>query len=256
MTVTLQVARAVAARNLRHAFKNPALLVPSIAFPLIFLIALAGGLSRISAVPGFGFRSGYTTWTFVFVFLQSAAFGGVFTGFAAAADFESGFARRLLLAAPRRDGVLVGYLVSGLVRFCFTGAVVTLAGLIAGMRLDGDGVQLAGIVGLGLLVNLMGTLWASGIAMRFRTLQAAPLMQTPVFIVLFLAPVYVPLRLLKGWLHGVASVNPVTALLDAGRGLISGAPASVALAYGCAAGIVVLLVLWALGGLRRAERGA
>ena len=37
-----------------------------------------------------------------FVFLQSAAFGGVFTGFAVARDFDSGFARRLLLSAPQR----------------------------------------------------------------------------------------------------------------------------------------------------------
>jgi hypothetical protein len=47
-------------------------------------------------------------------------------------------------------------------------------------------------------------------------------MQTPVFLLLFLAPVYVPLGLLKGWIHAVASINPATAFLDAGRGLISG----------------------------------
>ena len=256
MSATLHVARAVARRNLAHAFKNPALLVPSIAFPLVFLIAFAGGLSRLSGVPGFHFRSGYTTFTFVFVFLQSAAFGGVFTGFAIAADFESGFARRLLLAAPRRIGILLGYLASGLVRFCVTGTVVTVAGLIAGMRLDGDGVQLSGLIGLALLVNLMGTLWAGGIGLRFQTLQAGPLMQTPIFILLFLAPVYVPLHLLKGWLHAVARLNPITALLDAGRGLISGDPVSVALAYACAAALVAVLVLWALSGLRRAEHGA
>ena len=29
--------------------------------------------------------------------------------------------------------------------------------------------------------------------MRFRTVQAGPLMQTPVFLILFFAPVYVPL---------------------------------------------------------------
>jgi ABC-2 type transport system permease protein len=253
---TLQVAGAVARRNLKHAFKNPALLVPSIAFPMVFLIAFAGGLSRIGSVPGFHFGSGYTAFTFVFVFLQSAAFGGVFTGFAVAADFESGFARRLLLAAPHRTGILLGYLASGLVRFALTGSIITVAALIAGMQVGGGGVELVGLLGLALLVNLMGTLWAGGVSLRFQTLQAGPLMQTPIFILLFLAPVYVPLGLLKGWLHGVARLNPITALLDAGRGLIDGSPASVALAYGCAAGMAAFLVLWALRGLRRAERGA
>jgi hypothetical protein len=46
----------------------------------------------------------------------------------------------------------------------------------------------------------------------------------PVFILLFFAPVYVPLALLDGWLHAVAKVKPVTPLLEEGRGLISGSP--------------------------------
>ena len=57
-------------------------------------------------MPGFDFPSGYTAFQFVFVLLQSAAFGGVFTGFGIARDFESGFARRLLLAAPNRIGIV------------------------------------------------------------------------------------------------------------------------------------------------------
>ena len=44
--------------------------------------------------------------------------------------------------------------------------------------------------------------------MRFRTIQAAPLMQMPVFLVLFFAPVYVPLELLEGWIESVAALNP------------------------------------------------
>ena len=60
-------------------------------------------------MPGFDYEPGYTAFQFVFVLLQSAAFGGVFTGFGIARDFESGFARRLLLAAPRRSGIVLGY---------------------------------------------------------------------------------------------------------------------------------------------------
>jgi len=51
----------------------------------------------------------------------------------------------------------------------------------------------------------------------------------------------------------VASVNPVTALLESGRGFISGDPTVVALAFVVAGGLAGLLVLWAWGGLRRAE---
>ena len=79
------VARAVAWRHLHNFFHNPALLLPSLIFPLFFFTAFAGGLSRVANVPGFDFPPGYTAFQFVFVLLQSAAFGGVFTGFAIAA---------------------------------------------------------------------------------------------------------------------------------------------------------------------------
>src|SRR4029077_19006889 len=106
--------RGVAWRSVHNTIVNPAILVPSIIFPLFFLVAFAGGLSRISHVPNFHYKPGYTSFQFVLVFLQSAAFGGVFTGFAVARAFESGFARRLMLGAPRRSGLSPGYVVGAL----------------------------------------------------------------------------------------------------------------------------------------------
>jgi ABC-2 type transport system permease protein len=247
------VALAVAWRGIHNAFTNPAILVPSMLFPLFFFTAFAGGLSRVADVPGFDFPAGYTAFQFVFVFLQSAAFGGIFNGFAIARDFESGFSRRLLLAAPRRSGIVAGYALVALVRWLATAAVVTVVALVAGMEVLGSGVELAGLLGLGLLVNVAALLWAAGVAFRFRTLQAGPLMQVPVFLTLFLAPVYVPLELLDGWIHAVASANPATFLLEAGRGLIAGDPVEVAAAFAVAFGAVALFVLWALRGLRSAE---
>ena len=243
----------IAWRNLHNAFTNPAILLPSMLFPLFFFTAFAGGLSRISDVPGFDFPAGYTAFQFVFVFLQSAAFGGVFTGFAIARDFESGFARRLLIAAGPRSGIIVGYALGALGRWAATAAVVTAVALVSGMEVGGGGVDVVGLVLLGLLLTVTATLWAAGVAMRLRTMQAGPLMQTPVFLILFVAPVYVPLELLRGWIHAVASVNPATFLLEAGRGFIAGDPTEVAAAFGIVLAGVVLFSLWALRGLRAAE---
>jgi ABC-2 type transport system permease protein len=247
------VALAVAWRSIHNYLANPAFLVPSIVFPLFFFTAFAGGLSTIGKVPQFGFATGYTAFQFVFVLLQSAAFGGVFTGFAVAADFDSGVARRLLLAAPKRAGIVVGYAIAALVRALITWALLTAVALLAGMRVDGAGVDLVGLYGLAVIVNVAATLWATGVAMRIRSIQGGPLMQIPVFLILFMAPVYVPLKLLTGWIHAVASVNPATVLIEAGRGFISGSPIHVGLAFSVAAGLVALFVLWARGGLRRAE---
>ena len=131
--------------------------------------------------------------------------------------------------------------------------MLTVVALVAGMQIDGSGVDLVGLYVLAILVNLTATLWAAGVAMRVRSIQGGPLMQLPIFLILFLAPVYVPLDLLSGWIHAVASVNPVTALLEAGRGFISGDPTVVALAFAIAIVLPVVFALWARGGLRRAE---
>jgi ABC-type multidrug transport system permease subunit len=250
---TLDVARAVSWRVLHKFFTDPTFLLPSVAFPLFFFTAFVGGLSNIRNVPGFDFPSGYTAFQFVFVLLQSAAFAGVFTGFGIARDFESGFMRRLMLAAPNRSGILLGFAVSSLVRWLTVAGIVTAVALLARMEIGGNGVDLFGLYALALLLNLAGTLWATGVAMRLRTQQAAPVMQMPVFLILFFAPVYVPLNLLQGWIHGVASVNPITALLEAGRGLISGQPELTLAAFAIAAGLIAAFSLWAVRGLRRAE---
>jgi len=250
----LSVTRAVAWRSIHNTVVNPAILVPSIIFPLFFLIAFAGGLSRISDVPNFHYPPGYTSFQFVFVFLQSAAFGGVFTGFAVARDFNSGFARRLMLSAPKRSGIIAGYVVGALLRWAITGTVVTIAALIAGMNVYGNGAQLLGLLFLGILMNLVAALWACGLAMFLRTEQAGALIQMPVFVLLFLAPVYVPVTLLNGWIHDVAKYNPVTAVLEAGRGLLAASPVRVGIAFLLLVVAALVLSVFARRGLASAER--
>jgi ABC-2 type transport system permease protein len=247
------VAEGVAWRTLKNVVTTPAILLPSILFPLFMFTAFAGGLSQVEELPGFEFDDGYTAFQFVFVLLQSAAFGGVFTGFGVARDFEGGFARRLLLASPRRSGIVLGYAIAAFLRWVIVASLITVVALVVGMEVSGNAFELVGMYSLAFLVNVCGFMWSAGIAMRFRSIQAGPLMQMPVFILLFFAPVYVPLDLLSGAMHAVAVANPITYVLEAGRSLISGRPEEVALAFLLAAALAAGLVLWAFRGLRRAE---
>jgi ABC-2 type transport system permease protein len=247
------VALGVGWRTTHSALTTPNILIPSLAFPLFFFMAFVGGLSQLSNLPGFEFPSGYTAFQFVFVLFQSAAFGGVFTGFGIARDFEHGFTRRLMLAAPHRSAIVVGYGLAALARWAVTATVLTVVALAVGMDVVGSNVDLAAVYLLAALVNACAVSWAAGVATRFRTLQAGPVMQMPVFLILFFAPVYVPLTLLSGWIHAVATVNPVTYFLEAGRGLVAGAPEYVAPAFLVVLGLGLALALWAMRGMRKAE---
>ena len=254
MTSFRSVARGVAWRTLHKMYTNPALLLPSLIFPLFFFTAFAGGLSAISNVPGFDFPSGYTAFQFCFVLLQASAFGGVFTGFGIAMDFESGFARRMMLAAPNRLAIVAGYALAALTRALITMAILFTVALIAGMQVDGSGIDLFGLIGLAVIVNVAAGLWAAGIAMRLRTIQAGPLMQLPVFLILFMAPVYVPVDLIRGWVGAIAPLNPLTLLVDTERALISGQPTLVLAAFAASLGLAAVFAAWAIRGMRSAER--
>jgi len=248
------VAGGVAYRGLKKIATNPQLLLPSLIFPLFFFVAFAGGLSSVGDVPGFDFPSGYTAFQFVFVLLQASAFGGVFTGFGIASDFENGFSRRLFLAAPSRLGVLAGYTIAAMIRAVAVGVLLFVVAIATGMQVDGNGVDLFALIVLALLVNFTAAMWAAGVAMRLRTIQAGPAMQMPVFIILFLAPVYVPLSLLSGWVEAVAHLNPFTALIDGGRDLISGSDVQYGLVFGVAFALGAVFLAWAVRGVRSAER--
>ena len=252
MGAFFSVAGAVAGRQVYKYFANPAFLAPAL-FPLFFFVAFAGGLTRVGDVPGFDYSAGYIAFQYVWALLQAVAMGGAFTGFSIASDFENGFAKRLMLAASNRSGIILGYSVASLVRVTITGTLVTVIALLTGIPMSG-GFDLFGLIGLAILVNVAATLFGAGVAMLMRTQQAGPVIRTPIFLVLFLAPVFVPLNLLRGWIETVARLNPFTTILDAARGFLAGEPTSVLPAYAIGLALIFVFALWALLGLRSAEK--
>ena len=247
-----QVAWAVAGRQTYKYFTNPAFLAPALV-PLFFVVAFAGGLTRVGDIPGFNYAAGYIAFQYVWALLQAVTMGGAFTGFSIASDFENGFARRLMLAASNRYGIILGYTMASLVRAFMTGTLVTVLALVTGMPITG-GFDFFGLIALAILANIAATLFGAGIAMMLRTQQAGPVIRTPIFMVLFLAPVFVPLNLLTGWIETVARLNPFTAILDTSRGFLAGDPQNVVPAFAISAALILVLSLWAVFGLRQAEK--
>ena len=131
----------------------------------------------------------------------------------------------------------------------FTVAVLT------GMEVGAHPGELAGLALLSLVACLAAALWGIGVALRLQTVHAAPLLQVPVFLTLFLCPTFVPLDQLTGWIHAVALANPVTWFLEAGRGLLTGHADATDLRNAALAGTAFLLAtgLWALSALRTVE---
>ena len=155
--------------------------------------------------------------------LQASAFGGVFTGFGIARDFESGFGRRLMLAAPEpASGSSPATRSRRWSARCSSARCSSRSRCSAGMEVSSDAVQLGGLIGLALLVNVAAPHVVDGdrAALPLDPGRAAdadadlpdPLPRARLR----------PAPLLTSWIHAVASVNPITPIVEAKRNLIAG----------------------------------
>jgi ABC-2 type transport system permease protein len=253
MNRDLSVARGVFTRSLKGLVKVPPKTLGPLLAPLFFFAAFSGALSGIENTRGFDYYS-YTAFVYVFILFMSAMFVGIFTSFDVAGDYETGIGRRLMSAAPHRLSIIAGYLAVGVLRTFFTLLVVTGVVVATGMDIKGSPLDFVALIGLALLLNLATTLYGTGLALRLQTRQAGTLVLIPVFMAIFLTPVFTPRDDLSGWVKTAAGLNPITYAMEAGRSLLAGEPEKVALGFACAVGLVVVFFVFAGLGMRKAEQ--
>lgn len=252
MSRSASIVAGVARQCTKKLLAHPQQMVPALLLPLLMFAAFSGALSSLGGQISY---YNYTAFIYVFVLFHSAVFGAAFTAMDVGADFASGWGNRMMLAVPQRIPIIFGYQVVALGRGLFGIAVTFGIAVLTGMPVRGSVLDIAALIVLGLLLNQVAMFYGTGISLRFQSTASGVLVLIPAFMVMFLVPVFVPLSYLSGWLRDVADVNPLTALLEAGRGLMANAPVHVALAFGAAAGMLVVGFLFALTGMRKAERG-
>ncbi|MGD9572501.1 MAG: ABC transporter permease [Thermoleophilia bacterium] len=254
MRHALSVSGGLAWRSLILVRRMPSVFLPSLVMPLFILITTAGAFRGISALPAFAGES-YLAFTIPLATVMGAGFAGINAGMTLARDIEGGFVDRLVASPAPRITLIAGPLAAAAVRSVFTTTVVLAAGLIGGVGLPGAGGTLT-VYLLAIGFSAATACWAMGVALRARTIQAAPLMQVVVFMSVFTSVAYAPQELLTGWLARVARVNPVTYVLEASRAAELGTLGWDELWPGVVAvtGLVAVLGLWALTGLRTLGR--
>jgi ABC-2 type transport system permease protein len=213
---TWQVTSALGRRSMYRIFRVPAAVVPVIVMPIFFVVAFGGAFSSLVDIPGFP-TDNALNWFLPWAILQGAAFAGVGAAFSIATDLENGFMDRLLLAPMRRLTLVTGPCLGAMVRGLLPFLLVTPIAFVGGARLT-DGpigfvTLLVAVEGLALIA----TLWGLAVTFRFRTQRSSSLIQVGIFVSFFLSVSQVPLELLTGWLHEVATYNPMTYVLELAR---------------------------------------
>lgn len=206
----------IAKRSLMLIPRIPSTFIPSLVMPVFLVIAFSGSFSGLTNLPRFPAPQALD-WFLPMAMIQGAAFAGITTGLGVARDLQSGFYDRFLMSPARRSALIAGPLVASLLRAFFPITLLLIVAAIAGANLPGGFAGIGTIVAAALGVALIGGAWALSLALRFKTMQAAPLMQIGVFLTVFLSTAQMPIDLLTGWIHAVARVNPMTNILALAR---------------------------------------
>jgi len=251
---SLSITLGIAKRTLKSLFKQPLPALPPVLIPLFMFAAFSGALSGLASTKAFTYYD-FTAFEFIFVLMMASMLSGGFSSFEVTHDYEMGFGSRLMLSAPRRVAILAGYVLYGFARFLITMAIVWGVAIGTGMDVKGGPLDILGIMGLVALLNLAVMLYGSGISLRLQSSAAGMLVTVPIFILLFLTPVFIPRDQLSGWLKTAADINPLTPIIEAGRGFMADDPTRVPVAFGVAAGMFVAFGLFAISSMAAASKG-
>ena len=213
-------AGSVARRSIQRTLRQPLTIAPALGFPLIFFAVNSAGLGSLTRLPGFP-GSSFVDFFLAFAFLQGAMFSVLGSGQDLALDIQTGFFNRLALT-PLRGVALVAGQLGGVLVLGFVQAIVFLCvGLAAGVRL-GSGV--GGVFVLIVFFLLVSVAFGSvGTALALysgttETIQGA----FPIAVVfLWFSSMYLPRNLIEAdWFRTLATINPVSYLIEAIRSLI------------------------------------
>ncbi|HET8822325.1 MAG TPA: ABC transporter permease [Thermoleophilaceae bacterium] len=242
----------LARRSVVRTLRQPAMVVPSLVFPLLLLSINSSGLETATHLPGFPTDS-YFQFALAIPFIQGALFSANSAGTNIASDIESGFLNRLSLTPLRRLALMMGQLTGILALGLIQAVTFVVVGLIFG-----EGIQ-AGVGGvlvillLSLTISLAFGCIGAFVALRSGSGEAVQGVFPLFFAALFLSSMALPRDLIEiEWFQTVADWNPVSYMLEGIRSLvIDGWDAeALALGFGCAAGVAVIALAAAGSALR------
>jgi ABC-type multidrug transport system permease subunit len=250
MTHPLRIVRALTRRALNEVLRVPGGAIPGVLAPTIFMLGLSSVFGAAAQLRGY--QVDFRTFIVPLGLLQGAGFTGAATGVNLARDIEQGWFDRLLLAPTPRPVLLAGLVASASLRALMPATLLLAVAFALGVDWPGLGTIALSTV-LVMALAAAAACWAASMALKFRTQQAAPLMQIGSFIAVLFTTSYAPKALLAPWLRFIATINPVTYVL---QGVRQGFVAHITWADTwpallAAAGLLVALGTLALRGMAR-----
>ena len=252
MSATSTQVGELARRSLVRTLRQPASIIPSLLFPLVFLALNSGGLGSATRIPDFPTDS-YLAFFIAAPFVQAALFATMGAGTDVAKDVQTGFVSRLALTPTHGNALLFGQLAGVLAVSLLSSLSFLVVGLAAGVTFESGLPGMALIMVLAILIGVALASIGVMLGMRSGSGEAVQGMFPLFFVFLFLSSLTMPRPLIEqDWFRTIATYNPVSYLLEAIRSLIITGWDARALALGF--GIALTLAVVSVFGASRAVR--
>jgi ABC-2 type transport system permease protein len=241
----------MARRSILQTLRQPAMVIPPIAFPLVLMAVNVGGLQSATRLPGFP-TDDYLNFAIAFPFIQGALFASINAGSSLARDVETGFMRRLALTPMQRAALLMGNLAGVMTVALFSSVIYLVVGFAAGLRFEAGVGGVLVLLVLGLLIALAFASLGALIGLRTGSGEAVQGVFPVFFVLVFLSSNALPRELIEqDWFRAIATVNPVSYLFEGLRSLVifGWDGEALALGFGVALAIALPAVLGASAAL-------
>jgi ABC-2 type transport system permease protein len=241
----------LARRSVVRTIRQPANVVFPLVFPLALLAVNSGGLHPATMLPGFPTNS-FVAFALAVAFMQGALFATMNAGTDLARDIQTGFLNRLSLTPMRSGALLAGQLAGVVVMGVVQALVYLTVGLAAGVDLRSGAAGALVLIALEILIALGFGALGAFLALRTGSGEAIQGFFPLFFVLLFLSSMNLPRNLIETtWFRDVATVNPVSYLIEGIRSLIiiGWDGEALAIAFAVATGITVVALAassWAL----------
>lgn len=242
---------AMSKRSIIAIIRQPALVFPSLVFPLFFAALGSSAFGRAVRLPNFPTVDNFLDFALAGTIIQGVLFGSVTGGTALATDIEQGFFDRLLATPTSRVSILIGRLAGAVLFGAFQALFFILVLIPFGISIK------AGVPGV-IVITLCGGLtgmaiggFTAAMALKTGSSEAVQGSFPLLFIALFFSSAFFPRETMQGAYKVIANINPTSHLVEGMRGLvIDGFTARyVALALLVPAGIAVFSITLAMRAL-------
>jgi ABC-2 type transport system permease protein len=235
-------------RNLVTILRTPEALMPPIGISIFFLIIYQSTLGKAAGfIPDI--NGNYLGFILPLSIVSASLAGAGVAAQNVVRDIERGYFNKLLLTPVSRAVLLLSPILAGSVILGLQASIVIGVALVMGLKVATGAWGLLAVIGLAVLLGTGFAGFTVSAALGSGNAAATQGASFIFFPLTFLAPTFVPLSLLDGWLKVAAQINPITYVLGAMRSLISGGWDAAAIWQGVVACLVLAVATYALAAL-------